>query len=159
MNAKEPKVVTKRKPPRKRRKFHPPLLAGLGYWATPVQKVIKRWHEKTGERVFEAEIESYMIACVYSVTVFDAPISVTALGAHKRLVLELLLALDDVWNDKNSLDGWILNLGYSGDGSDYENGIPVLRSYKRIQELIMQRGGPRFEEKAISKRAERLHLT
>jgi hypothetical protein len=153
------KKPNKRKPPRKRRKFHPPLLAGLGYWATPVQKVVKRWRKKLGERVFESVIESYMISGVYSMTSFDAHINVDAFGTHKRFVLELLLALDDVWNDKGSLDGWILKLGYSGDSRDYENDVPIPRSYKRIQELIFQQSGLIFEEKAISKRAERLHLT
>ncbi len=153
------KVDNKHKPPRKKRKFHPPILAGLGYWATPVQKVVKRWRSKIGERVFDSVIQSYMIAGVHSVVSFNSQINVEAIYTHKRFVLELLLALDDVWNDKNSMDGWILNLGYSGDSSDYENDIPVPRSYKRIQELINQKGGPHFEEKAISKRAERLHLT
>jgi hypothetical protein len=63
-----PEQTSKRKPPGKRRRFHPPLLGSLGYWSVPVQKVVKRWREQIGGNVFDQVIESYMIAGVYSVT-------------------------------------------------------------------------------------------
>jgi len=72
--------------------------------------------------------------------------------------LELLLAVDDFWHTSN-LDRWILEFGFSGDASDYVNDIPTPRTYKKIQRLIKGWTGFKHEEKAISKRAERLKLT
>jgi hypothetical protein len=165
------KVVSKRKPPKRQRKFTVGILPSEGYWSNGIQKVIRKWRSKIGEEVFDENIESLMIWCHYSVTrsdfiqrkrfaveialavddvcnrwraklgekvlnsvtedyITNHLLSITVLDAHiqpvfgsfRRFILELLVAVDDLWNTK-SLDHWILNFGFSGDGSDYENGV------------------------------------
>jgi hypothetical protein len=199
---------SKSKPPKRQRKFNVGILSSEGYWSNGIQKVVKKWRPRIGEKIFDENITSLLISCHYFVTrndfiihrkrfaielalaiddvcekwkgefgerILDSIIhnyiterlgAITKIddhlqpifGVHKRLILDLLLAVDNLWHT-NNLDRWILELGFSGDGSDYENDVPVPRSYKKMQKLIKARGGPYFEEKAISKRAERLKLT
>lgn len=194
-------------------------LALLGYHATPVQKVVRRWRPKIGEDIFDANIESLMITCVCSVMLQDSRkpfhyqkkfalevalavekvrdawrgkihnkqlgwmlddyttpllLSITDLGpqldpifkAHRLFILELLLAVDYVHNDPDSLPGLILKYGFSGDGSDYVNGRPMLRSWLKISKIIQASSvtetlpdGLSIKPDAIRAEARRMKLT
>jgi hypothetical protein len=197
-----------------RKKWRPrDSLALLGYYTTPVQKVVDRWRTKIGKEIFDRNIESLMIACNYSVQCSEptsayfhhkrfalelalavekvrrswrreieseilnimlehyiTPLlsSISNLGPdlepllsnHKQFILELMLAVDTVVNDRSRKDGGILAFAYSGDGSDYENGVPVLRSWPKVAKLIAARSGlKKIEPNTIAQLAKRMRLT
>lgn len=194
-------------------------LAKLGFYANPVQKVVRRWRAKIGEEIFDANIHGLMITCFCSVQLHDetakffyhkrfalevaravekvrgewrgkiddkklgmmldsyaTPLlsSITKFDSgldpdfqnYKLFILELLLAVDEVANDSNSLPHWILKWGFSGDGSDYENGVPMLRPWTKISKMIKaatatksQPNGMIIEPDAIRAEAKRMKLT
>lgn len=78
--------IKKRLNPRKVWKPRHPL-ALLGYYTSPVKKVVKRWKKVVGENLFDENIESLMIACGHSVS---------PLEPSKRFALEVALAVENV---------------------------------------------------------------
>jgi hypothetical protein len=90
----------KRLNPRKPRVWMDPLTP-LGYYATPVQKVVRRWRPEIGEEIFDADtIHSLMITCVCLVQRHD---STKPFFYHKRFALEIALAVENVrkaWRGK-----------------------------------------------------------
>jgi hypothetical protein len=197
-----------------RRKWNPKdPLALLGYYTSPVQKVVDRWRPHIDEKMFDESIESLMIACNYSVQyteqtakyfhhkrfaleiafsiekirqkwrgmiddkilgimleAYITPLlsSITELGPnladvsqkHKIFILELLLAVDEVLHNKKRNEGGILQFAFSGDGSDYENGRPLLRPWPKVATMIAARNGvKKIEPNTIAQLAKRMRLT
>lgn len=151
------KPTAKSLPPVKRRRFARSELAVWGYWSTPVQKVVRRWQHKIGEHW----CQYYLPQCARSIFYPSTGISVTGgligLPAHSAYVLDLLLALNVLWNDKQKPARWLLELGNNGEG-DLSDG-PKPHSYARLRLLIGQRSGVYFDERALAQCAKRLHLS
>lgn len=148
----------KNKPPIKRRKFpHFASLAVLGFWAKPIQKVVKKWKEELGE----ACCRDYLLHCVVSVRSGSSKIDVPLMcDGHRRYVLDLLQAADVVWNDDESLTKWVLELSStaSEEDWDYKTNTGHARSAERIQKLIEDRTSHKFSIDAINQTTRRLRL-
>jgi hypothetical protein len=125
--------------------------------ALAINQIRDRWEKQIGAQNLDCLIEECITDRLFSVSKIDDYLQPT-FGKYKIFILELLLAVDALWKTQN-LDRWILEFGFSGDGSDYENDIPVPRSYKKIQRLIKGKHGEFFDERTIAKRAQRLKLT
>ncbi|MBW8863520.1 MAG: hypothetical protein JF609_01075 [Verrucomicrobia bacterium] len=142
--------VTRDEYRRERRRFSIEL-------ALAINDVCEQWKNNIGDGLLNSILPAQIAEFMDSVTKIDS-YTESVFGSYKRFILELILAVDDLWHTDN-LDRWILEFGFSGDGSDYENDIPTPRSYEKIRRLIKGRTGQGYEEKTISKRAERLKLT
>lgn len=203
--------MKKRLNPRKKWSLKDPL-AELGYYTTPVQKVVGRWRSKIGKDIFDQNIVSLMIACNYSVrcveptdqyfnhkrfalelalsiekvrerwrekigdklleimlgeyitpllsSISDLGSNLNLISKHRRFILELLLAVDEVLNDTKRKEGGILEFAFSGDEADYENGIPTLRSWSKVAAMIAKRSGlKKIEPNTVAQLAKRMRLT
>jgi len=143
-----------------RRKFKRPSdpLALLGYYATPVQKIVKRWRNKISDDIFKANIESLMIACVYSATrpaTGKVDEIIERFSQFKKpFIFDLILAVENVFA-KDSLSGLILKQGFSGDESDCMNEEPQLRTWEKLSAISKGR----FSSNHIKVAAKRLKLT
>jgi hypothetical protein len=148
---KKKKVV---KSPPKRRLLPTNQLALLGYWSSPVQKVVRKWRNAIGEDW----CQHYMPQCAYSVLLTTQRIDVLLVAeGHFDYVLGILAALHRLTLDNENPDKWLLELAGIGEGEWTPQCYG--RSFGRLQKIIINRGGPKFSENCLAARAKRLHLT
>ena len=148
------RATKRQRPPLKRRKSNTEnTLALCGYWSSPVQKVARKWIPKIGEHF----CQHYLLDCFFSVRTGTREISVPlATPGHKRYVLEVMLAIDRVLNDRQKPDAWLLERFNSGR---YEGGKPCLPTYEQLSKTIKPYCGITFSPVALAQCAHRLHLT
>lgn len=83
-----------------------------------------------------------------------------SISQHRMFILELLLAVDEVVNDTKRKEGGILEFAFSGDASDYENELPVLRPWSKVAAMVAARSGLKtIEPNTIAQLAKRMRLT
>lgn len=144
----------RKKPPVRRRQFGGgDILAQMGYWASPVQRVVKKWRDEIGE----SWCKYYFPQC--SGSIFEGcNIQVECVNEeHKGFIVDVLSACYAVFRDTSKPDRWLLEFASGGEDFD-ENGKPLPRTFARIIELIAASGGPRFTVNAITKAEKRLKL-
>jgi len=127
--------------------------------ALAVEKVKNSWHGKVDDKILEIMLEHYITPLLSSIANLGPDLE-TIVKNHKRFVLELMLAVDEVLNDKKRKEGGILQFGFSGDSSDYVNDMPTLRSWPKIAKLTAARSGlKQIEPNTIAQLAKRMRLT
>jgi hypothetical protein len=127
--------------------------------ALAVENVRHAWRGKIDDKILGIMLEHYTTPLLKSVAGLGSHLD-PIFKTHRLFILELLLAVDNVFNGPDSLPGWILKLGFAGDERDYENGKPMLRPWPKILEMIKASGGPKnITSYAISQAAKRMHLT
>jgi ribosomal protein L37E len=166
-------------PPAKERKVTTDSCALCGYWAPPVQAVVKRWQIQIGNEWCKHYVPQAMLSIKGGCRLDIQPIH----PGHMGYVLEFLSALYEVWTDKAKPYRWLLDyanaadLITAADGSVYvppdlsepvvgecgtivELGLrSVAYSYRKIREAIITDGGPTFTEDYLCTAARRLRLT
>ena len=126
-------------------------LATVGYYASPVQKVVKRWANEIGSHWCEHYAPSAYLSTMPGHSKIE--IQLEAEG-HRGCVLELLSAMHKVQTEREKPTPWLLDLSTGGESADY---TPY--SFADIQKKIVQRGGPKFAQNTLAQAAWALRLT
>jgi hypothetical protein len=129
-------------------------VASFGFYAAPIQKVVKKWSNEIGAHW----CEFYTPFCYGAVMrCGDIKIPMQADG-HREFVLDLLQAYRQLSDTKKAVY-WLLLLGEDlNEAAPDGQGIPFrLKPFEEIAKLIKSRGGPKFDARALNKAFERLH--
>ena len=128
------------------------LLASCGWHAAPVQRVVKRW----ANRIRGDWLEEYFVRVAVPLTGQHHEVQLhVAIPSpeHWQCVFELGIALAGVLCDTQKPASWLLRLPIT---------VAVNKELISWGELSLQfkrNGGPQFEDDALRKAANRLHLT
>jgi hypothetical protein len=124
-------------------------IATLGYYTSPVQKIVRAWRGK----VSEALIEQYFCEVASPIRFREQFQTVRIFEQHHwQLVGELTAAIAKVLTDKTKIDYWLLTLPISVATSGK---FPI---WEDVREQIRINGGGKFEAGTIAKHALRLRL-
>lgn len=124
-------------------------LARLGFYASPVQKVVYRWRDR-----LRAEwLEGYFAEIATAVSCKNHRMELkVAVPSHWLCVAELFAAVTKVFSDKTKPAYWLLTLPIcvSTDG-DFDK-------WPAVRQTIIENGGTKFSTEVLSQAAKRLKL-
>lgn len=139
----------------KGRTFPKSDLATYGYWAAPVQKVVKKWRNRIGEKW----CKHYTLPCFYAVFYAD-DINVKLEGkGHQGFVIDLLAAFETLNQDRQSPVPWVLEHCSTGAADyDFHSTFPRPYTVENMRDIIERCSGEVFTLDVISKCLTRLRL-
>jgi hypothetical protein len=134
------------------RNFATNELATSGYWASPVQKVVKKWAPKIGIHCCQQYVDACSISTFPGHDHIDVQLEC---DGHINYVIELLGAMRKVWSELDKPVAWLLHLTTGGDCTTEYRAL----SFVEIQERIIRQGGPKFSTNALAVAANKLKLS
>ncbi len=128
------------------------LLASCGWYAAPVQRVVKRW----ANRIRGDWLEEYFVRVAMPLTGQHHEVQLhVAIPSpeHWQCVFELGIALAGVLSDTRKPASWLLRfpITVARDGE--------LTPWGELSLQIQRNRGPQFAEYTLRQTAKRLHLT
>lgn len=124
-------------------------LALVGYFASPVQRVVRRWSRE----VHREQIEQYF-AEIGKVVVFqcrDLQLTVRA-PSHWECVWDLASAINTVMSRRGHTDYWLLKMSNTATNDEWPK-------WSKVAWQIEAAGGPRFTTAALAQASKRLRLS
>lgn len=126
-------------------------IARYGFYAGPVQKVVRRWAGK----VSPSRIQGYFKTIAATMLHRHKPITLSFdyVGPNDwGCVFELGQALDDVLQDKSKAESWLIRfpIWVATDGRQDD--------WPKLAARIQQQGGPAFKPNSITQVARRLRM-
>jgi hypothetical protein len=124
-------------------------LAILGYFTTPVKKVVAKWREEIPEETLSAYFSA--VAKPISHPGLDLLIKNGKTARHWQAIHELGATISALYNDDQSVEAWLLK----------QSGIAVGKpttSWSETIEYIVAQGGPRFTMNQLAQASRRMLL-
>lgn len=124
-------------------------LAILGYFTTPVKKVVAKWRKEIPEETLAAYF--HLVAKPISHPGLDLLIKKGKPGRHWQAIHEIGATISELYNDNQSVESWLLKQ------SNITIGKPTT-SWTETIEYIVKQGGPRFTVNQLAQASRRMLL-
>ena len=132
-------------------RIQPGYHASRGWFYKPIQKVILKWDPVFGREVTQATFHE--VRRVMENGTGNLKVCIQS-AEHRRFVCELLMALDELHDPKNS-SGWVVRM-WPRFSDNTKNRLLLI--YSEIREKIIESGGPVFGVDALKQAAKRLRM-